>query len=341
MKVFNLFRILLLSGFLLFTGIHIARAANLPPGFAEVLVAQELDPTAMALAPDGRLFITEKIGRVRIVENGQMLTDPFIVLEVDNINERGLSGIAFDPDFANNGFLYLYYTVKGENHNRVSRFTANGNYAVPGSETVLLDIDQLSGTIHNAGAMTFGIDDKLYISVGDGADGQMAQNMNSLRGKILRINGDGSIPDDNPFYNEASGVYRAIYAMGLRNSFSMTVQPGNGRIYATEVGARTWEEVNDILSGKNYGWPIIEGPINGQTPPENYKEPIFAYNHSNGCAAVGAAFYNPNVAMFPSIYDGKFFFADYCEGYIKFMDPSVPGVAALFATNINRPERFR
>lgn len=337
MKAFNLFRILLLSGFLLVTGIHEASAANLPPGFAEILIGQDLDPTTMALSPDGRLFVTEKIGRIRIIENGQMLTDPFLILEVDNTNERGLSGIAFDPDFSNNGYLYLYYTVKGENHNRISRFTANGNYAVPGSETVILDIDQLTWTVHNGGAMVFGPDGKLYISVGDGADGQMAQNMNSLRGKILRINSDGTIPEDNPFYNVTTGNNRAIYALGLRNSFSMTIQPGTGRIYATEVGASTWEEVNDILPGKNYGWPIIEGPINGQTPPENYKDPIFAYNHSNGCAAVCAAFYNPDVTMFPSIYEGKFFFADYCQGYIKYMDPSVPGVATIFATDINRP----
>ena len=323
--------VLLLS---VFQTIH---AATLPPGFAEILIGQELDPTTMALAPDGRLFITEKIGRIRIIENGQMLTDPFLTLEVDNINERGLNGIAFDPHFEHNGYLYLYYTVKGEHHNRVSRFTANGNYALPGSETIILEIEQLTWTVHNGGAMVFGPDGKLYISVGDGADAQTAQSMNSLRGKILRINSDGTIPDDNPFYNEATGIYRAIYAMGLRNSFSMTVQPGTGRIYATEVGNSTWEEVNDILPGKNYGWPIIEGPINGQTPPENYKEPIFAYNHTNGCAAVGAAFYNPTIAMFPSIYNGKFFFADYCEGYIKFMDPSVPGVAAVFATGINRP----
>src|SRR6187431_569595 len=332
MKIPVYFNFLLLILCLFVSGIQHSQAAGLPPGFAEVLVAQELDPTAMALSPDGRLFITEKIGRIRIIENGLLLTDPFIVLEVDNYNERGLSGIAFDPDFANNGYLYLYYTVKGENHNRISRFTANGNYAVPGSETVLIDIDPLSGTIHNAGSMAFGIDGKLYISVGDGADGQTAQSMTSLRGKVLRINSDGSIPEDNPFYNEATGVHRAIYAMGFRNSFSMTVQPGTGRIYATEVGASTWEEVNDIQAGMNYGWPI-----NGQTAPENYKEPVFAYNHGNGCAAVGAAFYNPATPMFPTIYEGKFFFADYCNGYIKFMDPAIPGVAATFATNINRP----
>ena len=321
----------------LMTAIQSTRATTLPPGFAEVLVAQELDPTAMALAPDGRLFITEKIGRIRIIENGQMLTDPFLILDVDNYNERGLSGIAFDPDFTTNGYLYLYYTVKGENHNRVSRFTADGNYVVPGSETVLLNIEPLNGTIHNAGSMSFGTDGKLYISVGDGADGQTAQSLTSLRGKILRINADGTIPADNPFYNETTGDFRAIYAMGLRNSFSMSIQRGTGRIFATEVGNNAWEEVNEILPGKNYGWPVIEGPINGQTPPPNYKEPVFYYNHNDGCAAVAANFYNPVDTMFPSIYAGKVFFADYCRGYIKYLDPDQPGVPTTFATNINRP----
>lgn len=314
-----------------------AQEVNLPPGFAAVLVAQELDPTAMALAPDGRIFITEKSGRVRIVDNGQLLPDPFLILEVDNYNERGLSGIAFDPSFEQNGYLYLYYTVKGANHNRVSRFTADGNYVLTGSETILLDIDPLASTVHNAGAMDFGPDGKLYISIGDGANGDAAQDMSSLLGKIVRINPDGSIPEDNPFYNVTTGIYRSIYALGLRNSFSMAFQPGTGRLFATEVGAATYEEINEILPGHNYGWPLIEGPVNGQTPPDNYMEPIFAYNHNAGCAAVGTAFYNPEVSMFPPIYDGKFFFADYCRGYIKFMNPDIPGITSFFVTGIDRP----
>ncbi|HJW31139.1 MAG TPA: PQQ-dependent sugar dehydrogenase, partial [Saprospiraceae bacterium] len=303
-------------------------------------VAQNLDPTAMALAPDGRIFIAEKNGKILIVENGELLPDPFMIHEVDNYNERGLSGIAFDPDFENNGFLYIYYTVKGENHNRLSRITADGNNMVPGSEVVLINLDQLSGTIHNAGALAFGPDGKLYISVGDGAYGPNAQDLTSLLGKVLRINRDGSVPQDNPFYNQTSGVYRAIYSMGHRNPFSLTIQPGTGRIFSSEVGASAWEEVNEILPGKNYGWPIIEGPLNGQTPPSNYKEPVFTYSHADGCAAVAAAFYNPLQAMFPAQYIGKFFFADYCRGYIKYMDPDVPGFAQTFATNINRPLNF-
>jgi len=322
---------------LIFTGILQAHEVSLPPGFAAVLVAQELDPTAMAISPDGRIFITEKSGRVRVVDNGQLLPDPFLVLEVDNYNERGLSGIAFDPSFEENGYLYLYYTVKGANHNRVSRFTADGNYVMAGSETILLDIDPLASTVHNAGSMSFGPDGKLYISIGDGANGNASQDMNSLLGKVIRINADGSIPEDNPFYNETTGIYRAIYALGLRNSFSMAFQPGTGRLFATEVGAASWEEINEILPGHNYGWPLIEGPINGQSPPDNYMEPVFSYNHNAGCAAVGTAFYNPEVSMFPPIYDGKFFFADYCRGYIKFMNPDIPGIASFFATGIDRP----
>ncbi|HQW27138.1 MAG TPA: PQQ-dependent sugar dehydrogenase, partial [Saprospiraceae bacterium] len=182
---------------LVFTGLLQAHEVVLPPGFAAVLVAQDLDPTAMAITPDGRIFITEKSGRVRIVDNGQLLDDPFLVLEVDNYNERGLSGIAFDPAFEQNGYLYLYYTVKGANHNRVSRFTADGNYAMPGSETILLDIDPLASTVHNAGSMSFGPDGKLYVSIGDGANGNTSQDMNSLLGKVIRINADGSIPEDN------------------------------------------------------------------------------------------------------------------------------------------------
>ena len=153
----------------------------------------------------------------------------------------------------------MYYTVPDQGHNRVSRFTANGNAAVPGSEMVLLDLDPLFGAHHNAGAMVFGDDGKLYIAVGDGTSGTTPQNLESLLGKILRINKDGSIPTDNPFYEDTYGDYRSIWATGVRNPFAMCVQPGTGRIFITDVGSTDFEELNEILKGKNYGWPIIEG----------------------------------------------------------------------------------
>ncbi len=312
-------------------------AAQLPAGFSETRIAENLDPTSMVLASDGRIFITIKSGKILIVENGLLRSDPFLQLEVDNFNERGLGHMVLDPNFQINQYYYVYYTVKGENRNRISRFTANGNFTLPGSEVVLLNLNPLSGTIHNAGAMVFGADGTLFVAVGDGANTATSQSMTSLLGKILRINTDGTIPSDNPFYNSASGDNRAIYALGFRNPYSMAIQPGTGKIYVSEVGGSNFEEINHILAGKNYGWPMIEGYRTSQTPPANYQDPVYAYDHGQGCAVIGAAFYNPTLAQFPASYQGMFFFADYCAGYIKMINPTSGVLAGTFATGISRP----
>lgn len=249
-------------------------AHELPSGFAAIQIAGGLDPVAIALSPDGRIFFTEKNGRVRIVENGQVLLDPFLEIEVDNFNERGLSGIAIDPEFDSNHFIYIYYTVPNANHNRLSRFTANGNFAEPGSEVVLLDIDTLAGNNHNAGAMRFGMDDKLYVATGDGTIIDAAQDFNSLLGKILRINKDGSIPSDNPFYNQTTGKYRSIWSLGHRNPFAMTIDQISGNIFTTDVGSHRFEEVNQIIAGKNYGWPAPEGDYQDQTLQQIINRPF-------------------------------------------------------------------
>lgn len=238
--------------------------ARVPAGFTQTNIINSLNnPTRMAIAPDGRIFITEQAGRIKIVEKGHLLTQPFlnIATRVNSQGERGLLGIAFDPNFFTNQWVYVYYTSKYPVvHNRVSRFKANGDTALSGSEDVLLDI-QPSGsqTKHNGGAIGFGADGKLYIAVGDGDVRSNAQSLSNLKGKILRINKDGSIPNDNPFYQSADGVNRAIWAKGLRNPYSFDVQPGSGRIYVNDVGASSWEEVNQIIKGANYGWPIVEG----------------------------------------------------------------------------------
>ncbi|MCB9263609.1 MAG: PQQ-dependent sugar dehydrogenase [Lewinellaceae bacterium] len=312
-------------------------AAQLPPGFAEEKIAEGLDPTAMTVAPDGRIFITEKNGRILIVENGVLLPDPFLQIEVDNYNERGLGGIVLDPGFEQNNFLYLFYTVAGGNHNRISRFTANGNYALPDSEVILFELQPLSGTIHNGGAMHFGPDGKLYIAVGDGANAANGQDLNTTLGKILRINTDGSIPEDNPFYNQLTGNNRAIWAYGFRNPFTTAMQPGTGRLFANDVGGGNFEEVNEILGGRNYGWPEVEGPLGNAPAPPSYKEPLFAYSHTIGCAVIGATFYNPQVQQFPPQYLGKYFFGDYCAGNLKVLDPDSGEIMETFATGIERP----
>lgn len=309
--------------------------ASFPPGFAAVQVASGLDPVAFALAPDGRVFIAEKFGRVMIVENGVLRSEPFLEIEVDNYTERGMSGIALDPDFETNQFVYIYYTVKNEGHNRVSRFTADGNFVAPGSEQVLIDLDMLNGPYHNAGALVFGNDGMLYIATGDGFNMDMAKSKNSTLGKILRINTDGSIPTDNPFYDETTGNNRAIWAMGFRNPFAMTCDPSSGRIFATDVGSDKFEEVNEIEKGQNYGWPDVEGVLVG-SPPADYKDPIFAYDHAFGCAAVGVVKYNPAEPMFPAEYHDKLFFVEHCYSRIYTLDDAT-GDIELFASNLSIP----
>jgi glucose/arabinose dehydrogenase len=314
-------------------------AATLPTGFAESPVASGLsNPTAMAFAPDGRLFVCLQGGQVRVIENGTLLATPFVSITVDGSGERGLLGLAFDPSFATNHYVYIYYTATTPStHNRVSRFVANGNVAIAGSETVILDLDNLSSaTNHNGGAMHFGIDGRLYIGVGENATRANAQSLNNLLGKILRINADGTIPTDNPFYAQATGRNRAIWALGLRNPYTFAVQPLSGRMLIDDVGENSYEEINDGFAGFNYGWPDSEGP----TTNPNHTGPIYYYPHGGGpivgCAITGGAFYNPDNMQFPASFLGKYFFADFCSGWIKVLD-SGNSTVADFASGISNP----
>ncbi len=326
----------LVSILLLLSTPLLLRSAQLPPGFVEEQVATGLDPTTLAVAPDGRVFIAEKDGHIRIVENDSLLPDPFLSLPVDNYNERGLSGLVLDPSFELNNFVYVFYTVAGGNYNRISRFTANGNAALPNSEVVLFELAPLAGTIHNGGAMVFGSDGKLYVAVGDGAAPQNGQDLGTTLGKILRLNPDGSIPENNPFYQTLSGPQRAIYAYGFRNPFTMAADPATGRIMANDVGSNDYEEVNEIQAGGNYGWSLAEGP-GSPSFPAGHIQPLHAYNHGVGCAIIGAAFYRPQQLQFPPEYEGRYFFADYCEGTIWSMTPETGTVHAPFAAGVERP----
>jgi len=314
-------------------------AATLPTGFTETMIAGGLSgPTAMDFAPDGRLFVCLQGGQLRVIKNGSLLATPFVTLTVDSAGERGLLGVTFDPNFSVNNFVYVYYTVPGSPaHNRVSRFTASGDVATPGSEFVLLNLNDLSSAgNHNGGAIHFGPDGKLYIAVGENANGSNSQTLSNLLGKMLRINSDGTIPTDNPFFNTATGVNRAIWALGLRNPFTFAFKPGTTRMFINDVGQSTWEEINDGIAGSNYGWPTTEGP----TSDPNFRSPIFWYGHGSlsteGCAITGGAFYNPTTVQFPSSYVGKYFFADYCNSWIRVFDPS-NNTAADFASSASNP----
>lgn len=315
-------------------------AATLPTGFTETQIATGLsNPTAMEFAPDGRLFVCQQAGQLRVIKNGVLLSAPFLALTVDSSGERGLLGIAFDPNFATNNFVYVYFTPSASSprHNRVSRFTANGDVAVAGSEVVILTLDNLSSaTNHNGGAIHFGPDGKLYVAVGENANGSNSQTLTNRLGKMLRINPDGLIPTDNPFYNTATGLNRAIWSLGLRNPYTFAFQRNTGRMFINDVGQSTWEEINDGIAGSNYGWPATEGPTNNP----NFRAPIFAYgrspNSTGGCAITGGAFYNPMTIQFPGSYVGKYFFADFCSGWIRLLDPAT-NTATGFATGIASP----
>jgi glucose/arabinose dehydrogenase len=314
------------------------RAVTLPSGFTQTQIATNLaGPTRVEVSPDNRIFVLEKPGRVRVIKNGTMLSTPYLTVTVDTQGERGLLGIAFDPSFATNRFVYVYYTATTPAiHNRISRFTAsstNPDVVDSSSEKILFELPNLNAIYHNGGAIHFGTDGKLYAAVGDNKTNSPAQSLTSLWGKILRINPDGTIPTDNPFYTDTTGVYRAIWAYGLRNPWSFAVQPGTGEILINDVGESTWEEINLGAAGANYGWPNTEGP----TSDPQYVTPLYYYSThgvSGSCAICGATFYNPTAGnqQFPSSYLGKYFFGDLCGGWIRVLDPQTATVNGFFLT---------
>lgn len=296
----------------------------------------------MAFAPDGRIFVAQQTGSLRVIKAGTLLTTPFVSLTVSSTGERGLIGLAFDPDFLINQYVYLYYTVPSSGvgvapFNRISRFTANGDVALASSEQIILNLDPLSSaTNHNGGALAFGTDGKLYVAVGDNANTSYPQNLDTYHGKFLRINKDGSAPADNPFFSPtASEQRKRIWAYGLRNPYTFSIQPTTGKIFINDVGQNAVEEINDATNGgRNFGWPTAEGP---STNP-NFTNPTFSYNHTGatptGCAITGGSFFNPQFTTYPATYVGKFFFQDYCSNWIYSLDVSGTPTATLFASNI-------
>ncbi|GLH74085.1 hypothetical protein GETHLI_25870 [Geothrix limicola] len=299
-------------------------------------------PTAMALVPDGRILVCEQGGTLRVVKGGTLLATPFLTVPVSASGERGLIGVTVDPAFATNGYVYVYYTAPTPAvHNRLSRFTASGDQAQPGSEVVLLDLDNLSSaTNHNGGGLHFGPDGKLYVGVGENATGSNAQTLSNLLGKLLRINPDGSVPADNPLLAQTSGKNRLIWALGLRNPYTFAFQPGTGLLLINDVGQDTWEEINKGQAGANYGWPATEG----MTSNPAYVSPIYTYQHGlndvNGCAIVGGDFYDPATPTFPAAFLHQYLFMDYCGGWLRRLDPAT-GLVSDWLTGFSSPVDLR
>jgi glucose/arabinose dehydrogenase len=317
------------------------------PGFLDGVYSMGyVAPTSMEFAPDGRLFVTQQGGRLRVHLPNQTspLTAHFLQVTTNSSGERGLLSVALDPAFMSNGFLYVYYTATTPAvHNRISRFKAvdadpgpgytPGNTADPNAEglgvaeKVLMDLENLGATNHNGGAMHFGPDGKLYIAVGENAVPSNSQTLGNRLGKMLRINADGTIPDDNPFFTQATDKNRAIWALGLRNPYTFAFEPGTGRMFINDVGQSAFEEVNDGFAGSNYGWPNVEGYRTNQPLPSplngTYRDPLLAYGRTVGTTVTGGAFYRPPVPNFPDQYVGKYFFGDYGADWIRYIDPGV------------------
>jgi glucose/arabinose dehydrogenase len=296
----------------------------------------------MVVAPDGRIFVSEKPYDVRVVKNGQLLPTPFVSLSVERNGERGVDGITLDPNFATNGFVYVYYThsTLAGSFDRLSRFTAstaNPDVADPASERVLIDgIPTQTPGYHNGGLLQFGADGMLYVGIGDTIDTSLPQDLTKLQGKILRINPaayPNIIPSDNPFVGVA-GDRGEIWSSGFRNPFTGRMLPGTSRLFVNDVGSNLWEEVDQAAKGGNFGWPLAEGLSTNPT----FVNPLYTYSHNGqGAAIAGGEFYTGT--QFPASYQGKYFFGDYVQGFIRTLDINT-GVATDFATSVNIPVDF-
>jgi glucose/arabinose dehydrogenase len=228
-------------------------------GFRVEVVAQKLEiPWALAFAPDGRIFVTERPGRLRVIENGQLKPESVATIsEVLHLGEGGLMAVALNPEFATNHLLYLSYTARsgsGAIINRVVRYREEKDAL--SEQTVILD--NIPGAqFHDGCRLAFGPDGKLYITTGDATERGLAQQMGSLAGKILRLNSDGTIPADNPFPGSP------VYTFGHRNAQGLAWHPTIKTAFSTEHGPSGFDgpdggdEFNLIRAGKNYGWPVI------------------------------------------------------------------------------------
>lgn len=244
-------------------------------------------PWAIDFVPDGRIFVTERPGRIRVVEQSKLRAEPWMVIDVASVGEAGLLGLAVDPRFSQNRFIYVAYTYRSGLfglRNRLVRLREDPKTASGVLDKIL--IDEVAGSNnHDGGRVKFGPDGKLYWTTGDAQSSSLAQRRSSLNGKILRLNTDGTIPPDNPF--PASYVY----SYGHRNPQGLSWQRDTGRLYSTEHGPSGFQgccrdEVNLIEPGKNYGWPDIRG----DETKEGMVSPIIHAGSSETWAPTGAAF---------------------------------------------------
>jgi len=320
-------------------------AYGLPPSFQDEPVLAGLNlPVNLATLPDGRMLVLQKGGEIRIFDpqvTPVTSTVYMTITDIESGGERGLASLVFDPDFATNGYFYVYYTHASSARNRISRFMHEGNSASLSSEIVIWQDNEVwSDCCHYGGGLDFGPDGKLYLTTGEEFDGNQAQDLTRAGGKVIRINKDGTIPPDNPFVDGPGGNLDEIWAYGLRNPYRASWDIPNNRFYIGDVGGNVQstarEEINIGRAGANYGWPFIEG---FSTNPA-YDNPVYDYGHTgvtpNGGAITAGFVYNGS--LFPSEYSGAFFLADYVLGWIRYLKFDVSGQvisATDFSTTVN------
>jgi glucose/arabinose dehydrogenase len=299
-------------------------------GLRLVEVASGLSQPLYVTAPAGdpRLFIVEQTGRIRIVSGGTLLPAPFIDLsaKLTSGGERGLLSMAFHPNYAANGYFYVYYTdLRGDTKVERYHVGANPNTADPASAQLVLTVAQPYAN-HNGGLLLFGPDGYLYVGLGDGGSGGdpqgNGQNPAALLGKILRLDVNGAapyaIPPNNPFVGQA-GKRPEIWITGVRNPWRFSFDRDAGLLYLADVGQNAWEEVNVTLAGTgglNFGWNLMEAThcYTSGCSQQGLTLPALEYSHADGCSITGGYVYRGSAI--PGL-RGHYFYADYCEGWIR------------------------
>ena len=287
-----------------------ALARAYPANFVDNLYVGGLaQPVAIAWAPDGRLFIAELTGRVKIWDGTTMYTA--LTLSVQNFEEQGLLGLALDPNFPTQPYVYVLYTPgsnpQTNSFHRVSRFTLTGTTL--GNELILHSTLPTGNGYHVAGCVRTTAAGHLYATDGENGYGVYAQDLTHLEGKMIRLNLDGTIPSSNPFVG-TPGARTEIYHRGFRNPFRFALQPGTDQPFICDVGSANYEEIDTGPPGCNFGWSTYEGIKLPQ--PAGITNPIYAYSTSGNASIVGCTFYTG--PGFPAGYTGNFFFLDHSRG---------------------------
>ncbi|HUG55876.1 MAG TPA: PQQ-dependent sugar dehydrogenase [Candidatus Limnocylindrales bacterium] len=258
------------------------------PGLADAPVPTGLQiPWDLAFAPDGRMFVTERAGRILIFESGEPNAARLATVAVPGVHaqgESGLMGIALDPDFSSNGFVYVCATraEEGQLRNQVLRYRAERNTLTP--DGFVIREGMRAGVIHDGCSIRFGPDGRLWVTMGDASMSQLAQDPASLNGKVLRVNADGSVPADNPLLPD-TGAPSAVFTWGHRNPQGIAFQPGTGVPFLIEHGPDEDDEINVLRDGVNYGWPVVTGA----DPERRFADPAWA-SGSPTLATAGGTF---------------------------------------------------